>query len=420
MLTLLLLAGLLSAAQPPVQPPAVPISPGVPGPRLQVFLDCGHCFADYLREEAPWVDFVRDRSQADVHVIITNTGTGSGGREYVLAFIGAGARAGSDHTLKAVTGTGDPEEVRRRQVLTALRIGLLQYLAHAGAPPQLEVGVALEPRAGDVAASRADMWNSWVFSIRGSASMNAEESNREREARGAFGADRITPDWKLTFGMGFDEEREEFDLDEDDPVKVTRRERELNWLAVKSLGEHWSAGARGEVQSSTFDNTKLRVAAAPAIEYNYFPYSAYQRRQLRTQYSLGVQRQTYHEETLFGELEETLPAHEIAVTYAQRERWGAIQGEIEWFQYLHDLSRSRLEADGYLSWRILRGLSISANANASRIRDQLSLRRRGATPQEILLRLRELQSDYEYGVSVSLTYTFGSIFSSIVNPRFGQ
>ena len=58
--------------------------------------------------------------------------------------------------------------------------------------------------------------------------------------------------------------------------------------------------------------------------------------------------------------------------------------------------------------------------NASRIRDQLSLPRRGATQEEILLELRELQSGYEYAFEFGLTYTFGSIFSAVVNPRFGQ
>jgi hypothetical protein len=115
-----------------------------------------------------------------------------------------------------------------------------------------------------------------------------------------------------------------------------------------------------------------------------------------------------------------LPAHELSVTYDQREQWGSVEANIEWFQYLHDLSKSRLKANGEISWRILRGLSISADASASRIRDQISLRSRGATDEEILLRLRELQSGYEYDFSLSITYTFGSIFSSIVNPRFGQ
>lgn len=48
--------------------------------RVKVFLDCSDCFADYLREETTFVDFVRDRSEAAVHVIITSTTTGSGAR----------------------------------------------------------------------------------------------------------------------------------------------------------------------------------------------------------------------------------------------------------------------------------------------------------------------------------------------------
>ena len=388
--------------------------------RVQVFIDCnGECFADYLREEIAFVDFVRDRENADVHVLISDTTTGGGGREYGVQMIGLRTFAGRDQALKAVTNTGDPEEIRRRHLLTTVKVGLLHYLSGTGVPQNLNVDVELEtPKAG--ATDRRDPWNSWVFSIEGSADFNGEESNKERSLSAEVSADRITANWKLTFGLEVDQEREEFDLDEDEPVKVERRERDFNWLMVKALGEHWSAGARGEITSSTFDNTKLRVTAAPAIEFNFFPYSAYQRRQLRAQYSIGVSRQSYHEETLFGKLEETLGAHELSVTYDQRERWGSVEGRVEWLQYLHDLSKNRLETNGQLSWRILRGLSLDLEGSASRIRDQLSLRRRGATPEEILLRLRELQSGYEYSFSLSVRYTFGSIFSSIVNPRFGQ
>jgi hypothetical protein len=233
-------------------------------------------------------------------------------------------------------------------------------------------------------------------------------------------ADRITPDWKITIGSDIEHETEEFDLDEDEPVTAERNERDLNWLVVKALGEHWSAGAQGEFESSTFDNTELAVAAAPAIEYNFFPYSQYTRRQLRALYAIGVSAFDYYEETLYGKLEETLPNHELSLTLEQREQWGSIEASIEWSQYLHDLSKNRLEASGELSFRLARGLSVAAEVNASRIRDQLSIPARGATDEEVLLRLRRLESGYEYNVSFSLTYTFGSIFSSIVNPRFGQ
>ena len=42
------------------------------------------------------------------------------------------------------------------------------------------------------------------------------------------------------------------------------------------------------------------------------------------------------------------------------------------------------------------------------------------TDEEVLLRLRRLRSGYEYNLQIGLTYTFGSIFNTIVNPRFGQ
>jgi len=79
-----------------------------------------------------------------------------------------------------------------------------------------------------------------------------------------------------------------------------------------------------------------------------------------------------------------------------------------------------LQVEGQVSVRLAKGLSLGVQLEASRIRDQLFLLARGATAEEIFLRLRRLQSGYEYNVSLSVTYTFGSIFSSVVNPRFGQ
>lgn len=386
---------------------------------IRVFLDCSDCFADYVRTEVRFVDYVRDRAEADLHVIVTSTETGSGGREYTAAFIGTGPFAGVDQTLKAVTTNADPEDVVRRQISNMLRVGLLNYVARRGMPQELTVAVDRDEAPAGAAPGR-DRWNNWVFSVRGSASFEGEESTRERQVNGSFSADRITPDWKITLGAQIDHETEEFDLDEDEPVKVERREREFDWLAVKGLGEHWSVGAEGSIDSSTFSNTRFSIGAAPAIEFNLFPYSAYTRRQLRFQYAVGVSHVKYYEETLFGETAETLPAHEFSVTFDQRERWGSVEARVEAFQYLHDLEKSRFEAEGEVSWRLARGFSLSASASASRIQDQLSLPRRDATPEEILLQLRELESGYEYSFSLSLTYTFGSIFSSIVNPRFGQ
>jgi hypothetical protein len=390
--------------------------------RLRVFLDCSDCFEDYLRTEVTFVDYVRDREEADLHVLITRASTGSGGAEYTAEFLGSGTLAGLQRKLRAVTTTGDSEDTIRRQLANTLRLGLLNVLAEHGFPQRLNLDVEVEREPDPRAAGGRDPWDSWVFSIRGSASIDGEESSKQMQIGSELGADRITPDWKITFGAEMDFERERFNLNEDDeePLEVERRERDFSWLIVNGLGEHWSIGARGNLESSTFENTSFAISAAPAVEFNIFPYSAYTRRQLRLLYALGPRTVNYYEETLYGQTEETLMQHEISATFDQRERWGTLEARLEWSQYLHDLDLSRLEAQGEVSWRVARGLSITAEMNASRIRDQLSLPRRGATQEEILLELRELQSGYEYAFEFGLTYTFGSIFSAVVNPRFGQ
>ena len=114
---------------------------------------------------------------------------------------------------------------------------------------------------------------------------------------------------------------------------------------VNGLGEHWSIGATGDVESSTFDNIELSISATPAIEFNIFPYSSYTRRQLRLMYGAGVERNIYYETTIYGKDEETLPLHEVSVAYEQREPWGSLQARTEWSQYpsrpVEDAARAR-------------------------------------------------------------------------------
>ena len=57
-------------------------------------------------------------------------------------------------------------------------------------------------------------------------------------------------------------------------------------------------------------------------------------------------------------------------------------------------------------------------ASYERVRDQLSLSAAGIDPSDILLRLRELKTSYRYDISGGLSYTFGSIYDNVVNPRF--
>jgi hypothetical protein len=176
----------------------------------------------------------------------------------------------------------------------------------------------------------------------------------------------------------------------------------------------------GHSRSSTFANIEGEVRVAPAIEWNFFPYSMYTRRQLRVLYSVGASRAAYYEETLFGKLRETLTGQELSTTYEQREPWGTLEARVLALNYFPGFDRHRLEVDAEIDVRVARGLSVSVEASASRLRDQLSLPRRDASAEEVLLRLRQLQSGFEARIELGLEYRFGSRFAAIVNPRFGR
>ncbi len=191
-------------------------------------------------------------------------------------------------------------------------------------------------------------------------------------------------------------------------------------MIVRSLTDHWSAGIFGSASGSTYDNTELVLSAMPAVEYNLFPYSESTRQQLRFLYIIGWNSNRYMEETIFNKTSEMLFGQKLSVTLDVRKTWGSAEVSVEGSHYFHDFSKRRLEVFGEVSLRLFEGLSLDVFGGYSRIHDQLSLPKGGATTEEVLLRRTELETNYQYFASIGLSYTFGSIYSNIVNPRFGD
>ena len=70
-LLLITVISLLLPAHMAAQGPAPTARPDGPG-TLRLFLDCetSGCDFDYFRTKITWVDYVRDRTAADVHVLV--------------------------------------------------------------------------------------------------------------------------------------------------------------------------------------------------------------------------------------------------------------------------------------------------------------------------------------------------------------
>jgi hypothetical protein len=158
----------------------------------------------------------------------------------------------------------------------------------------------------------------------------------------------------------------------------------------------------------------------PSLEYNIFPYAMSTHRQLRFLYGVGSSFRMYSDTTIYDQVEELLWQQSLQVAYEVREKWGSINVSLEGSNYFHDLSKNRIQLSGFISIRVLKGLSVRLRGRVARINDQLSLVRGEASEAEILLQLQELATSYNVGGEVGVTYTFGSIYNNIVNPRFGN
>ena len=61
------------------------------GSAPNVFLDCQtRCYLSHIRTQLNYVNFVRDRQEADIYMFLTSLRTGSGGLEYTLESTGFG------------------------------------------------------------------------------------------------------------------------------------------------------------------------------------------------------------------------------------------------------------------------------------------------------------------------------------------
>lgn len=389
---------------------------------IRLFLDCQHeCDTEFTRTEIPWVDHVRDRADADVHVLVTTRSTAASAREFTLTFIGLGEFANLSDTLVTVSPESDSQDRRRRVVTEALKRGLVRYAARRPGSERLTVTYAAPagtPGAG--AAPARDKWNLWVFRARANSYLNGEESSRSINVNGSVSANRISPAWKANISLDGDYGQNNFTFQDGTKFNSYSHGYGIRELLVKSLGPHWSAGQRSSISASTYQNMKLAFRFAPAVEYNIFPYSESTRRQLRLQYAIGATHYRYEDTTIFDKIRETRGDHSVLASLDTRQPWGSVSISLEGRALLDDPKKNRLNLNPEFDIRLFRGLSLNLFGYVSLLRDQLYLAKGGATDEEVLLRRRQLSTSYQYFVGAGLSYTFGSIYNNVVNPRFGS
>ena len=384
----------------------------------KVFVDCSECDADFVRQELNFVDLVRDPGLADVRALVTSLSTGSGGRSFSIEVLGRIRGNAAGDTVVANIGPDATETERRHAIVRALKVALVPFVRESAAAPHLEVTYTPPSAVGSATRGARDPWKQWVFRVGASGSFGSDDNYSSRGGDGSLGASRVTDHLKMDFSAKGSFNRERFRLEDGEFLTSDRHSWSVKALSVWSLGPHYSIGFNTSAGSSAFDNTKFQFRAMPAIEYDLFPYREATRRQVIIRYGAGIRGAKYVDTTIYHRIQESRPVHELNAIADIRQTWGAMWGSAVWSQYLHDTSKRRLSLEGGVDWRIVRGLSLNFGLSYSRIRDQLNIRGTDLTNEERLLRLHESQSGYSASGGIGISYTFGSVFSNVVNSRF--
>ena len=374
---------------------------------------------DYIRKEIPYINYVRDIKDASVYIISTHQRTGAGGMEYTYFFVGQNENRGMHDTLTfASAPDATYEEIRQKEVNT-LKVGLMRYIARTPLAQYIQITFS-EPISATVPTDR---WDSWVFKASLSGWFNGQQTYKSNNLYGSLSANRVTEDWKVNLRARYSYGIEHFEIEDEGETEMLTSEtnsRSLSALVVKSMTDHWSYGGSLFFGSSTYNNLDRSIAVMPGIEYDIFPYSQSTRKQLRILYSVGYNYFNYIDTTVYNMTREGHAQHSINVAYAVVQKWGQIDLSSEYSNYLYDWSKNNVSLYTNFSLRVIKGLSVNFSGGASILHDQLGLAKTGATTEEILLKQKELATQFQYWGSFGVSYTFGSIYNNVVNPRFGN
>ena len=394
--------------------------------RLKVFIDCSNTWCDqtFLKTEINIVDFLLDNQAADLHVLITEQSTGSGGSNFQLIFFGQNHFKNQSDTLRFSINPNTTDFERRDVLIKYLKLGMVPFIAKTSSVNGVTINMKQSNTGSEKkeAAPTKDPWNYWVFRVSTNGNINADKVYKSLRYSGRITANRTTEDLKVEFSTYASKNKTDYEYETTtgtEKFSVNNNEYGFNHSLIKSINNHWSYGYEANMNSSTFSNNKNRLFFRTGIEYDIFPYKDVNTKFFTINYTIDVRRNVYYDTTIYNKTKETLTGHGVEMNMSFNQKWGSASVGANYHNYFNNWKYFNVGLNAFISVRISGGLSFNVGAFGGLTRDQIYLPKGGATEQEVLTRRRQLASGYNYYTSFGLSYRFGSKLSNFVNPRFG-
>ena len=391
------------------------------GQALNVYLDCAYCDLDYFKTNFTTVNYVIERRDADVYILVTAMENGGGGTEYSMLLRGLKRYRAIIDTVVFNLEANATSEVTRDAILRHAQLGLVPYLMKTPAREFLYLSID-EGKGGFGPTFEEDKWNNWMFMIGGYGSLYNEKSSKSYGFSGDFYISKVTPEIKVESNTSFNFNESRMDLYEGDSIIFTsflsQRSFRSSYLLVKSLGDHWGLGGMALYKKSEYLNLNNQIKAGPAVEYNVFKYADATRKQFRFLYRLAWEYSEYIDLTVHNKMDEHRFTQDLGIIFMYKDLWGEVNIDVWGNSYLNDLSQYSVGASAMADISIGKGLYINLSGGFSYVQDQIGLKKETSSAEDFLLGKYQVERDYNYTFSIGITFRFGSIFNNTVNPRF--
>tara|TARA_B100001057_G_C22819328_1_gene938774 strand:+ start:392 stop:1609 length:1218 start_codon:yes stop_codon:yes gene_type:complete len=381
----------------------------------KLFIKCDRCDDTYIRKEINYVDHVRDQALANIQLFIYRNRNANNGNRYTLDFIGNEFFSDKNISLQVDTNPKMTRDEIRSSLKNKIELGLVYYLIETDISNKIRISYDSAILSDEIESS-SDKWNNWVFQSAGDANFENETSRKKSNINLQFDADKVTDKIKLQFDLDFERSNDRYE--NDDNIFTSRRNRKsFSMKSVWSLNEKWSAGFSGGASSDTYQNIDFRYHILPAIEYSFFPYNEFVRREMVINYRIGYGYRNYIEKTIYDKLKEDVYVHFVGFETRFRQPWGEINTNLSGKSFLQDPEKYSLRFDSWFSIRVFEGLSVRLGGELELIRDQLSLPMRNVSIEDLLLQQKEIATDFFTEFRIGLSYTFGSAYNNYLNSR---
>lgn len=369
---------------------------------------------DYLRRNMQFVDFVNDPAVSDVHIIVTQRRSGSGGNVYSMMYNNRTYDNLSNFTLTCTSASSDTREETRDIIAETLKKGLMPFVNESTVSDRMLIRYRdtedIQPTVTE------DPWNHWTFRGDFNGNINLEESRKNFNYWINLRADKVTRDWRIR-NSGRRSKRTVEYISDGESYKSENISNNYSSSVVHSLSSRWSAGAFLSYSNSNYTNILYSISLKPAVEYNIFPWDIEDRKVFTIAYYIGPDWNKYYEETIYGKLRERLWEQSLRLDLQLVHTWGEIEAGLNASHYLRDFNKNRITLDTELSIRIIRGLSVNFDFRIENIHDQIYLSKEELSLEDILLNKVQLPSTFEVRAGAGVRIQFGSIYNNIVNNR---